>query len=114
MTELIVSLLHTLTLTVLIEGIAIIYFKPHKRVLLASVLGNILTNPLLNIALIIIGVKCGNTVYATAVICGELLAIIVETKVYRVLTGLSVRRCFLISMLANCISYFTGVILYGF
>lgn len=114
MTRLIISLLRLLALTVLIEGVAVIYFKPRKRVLLASVLGNILTNPLLNIAVIIVGFKFGSTVYVTAVICGELLAIIAETTVYRVLTGLNVRRCFMISMLANCVSYFVGVMLYGF
>lgn len=113
MTELIVSLVKALVMTVLLESIAIIYFKPRKRVLLAGLLGNILTNPLVNLVAITVGIKWGGTVYVIAVLCCELLAIIVEAKVYRVLTGLTVRRCFMISIIANCLSYFIGLMLYG-
>ena len=114
MKMLIINLIWALTLTVLIEGVAVIYNKPRKRVLLASVLGNILTNPLLNLVIIIIRIKWSGMVYATTLICGEVLAIIVEAKVYRAVTGLTLTRCFMISMFANCVSYFVGVMLYGF
>ncbi len=102
-----------LTVTTAVEAIPALLFQPRWERLMASVVCNAATNPLLN--LILLGLRhpgVPSPVYGAAVALLELSAVFAEAGLYRVFLEESRRKCFLYSLGVNALSYFTGLLLF--
>ena len=97
------KLLYTLIPTILIE-LAVLWLLREKRrkVLLASVAINVLTNVPLNLYLLYVasGIK--------EIIIGEVIVVVVETLWY--LCFVNLKQAFIYSLLCNAISFLLGVL----
>ena len=108
-------LIKALLLTIVIEGIVIVLMTKSVKWLLFSVLVNALTNPVLNLCLLLVSVYSGNLIlYITVLVLGELSAVAGEAVLYRAFTGELLKRCFLRSAVANAVSLGLGFIFMQF
>ncbi|MBR3610347.1 MAG: hypothetical protein IKL57_02610 [Oscillospiraceae bacterium] len=107
-------LFRNLLLTVLIEGTAVLIFVKSRKVLYHSVLVNMLTNPLVNLALILwasfVTVPAVPYYYiATAFL--EIAAVITEWLLYYKMGDFGIKKAFLASLLLNAASYSFGLLI---
>ena len=115
MNEGIALLIKALILTVVIEGVVIVMMTKSVKWLLFSVPVNALTNPVLNLCLLLVSVYSGNLIlYITVLVLGELSAVAGEAVLYRAFTGESLKRCFFRSAIANAVSVGLGFIIMHF
>ena len=98
------QLLIALTLTVLIElGVLWLLMERRGRVLVLSVVINVLTNVPLNLYVMHVG-------YSTKVVLiGELLVFIVESLWYLIFIR-DIRKAFIYSLLCNAMSFLIGLL----
>lgn len=100
----VLTLLIALVATILIEyGVLIMLGEKRRRVLLSSVVINILTNVPLNLYLLFVGNSW------TAIAVGEVLVIVVEALWYFWFVR-EWQRAFVYSFLCNAISFLLGVL----
>ena len=104
-----VALLLALGMTVLIEGIVVLGFDPWRRWLLASVVCNIITNPLVNI---ILDRFYGNRGYALVFLLLEAGVVVTEALLYKRLLRCKTGACVAASVIANAISCIGGIIIF--
>ncbi len=113
MTTLLYRLLSALLLTIAVESIPLLFCKPRKDWLIAGLLCNCATNPVLNIIRIVFYSLWQNHM---ALLCLtvvlELSVVIVEAWLYRLLTDGSRPRCFTLSLICNCLSVLAGLLLF--
>lgn len=99
-------LLVPLLATIVIEwGVLLFIGERRRKVLLASVVMNVLTNVPLNLYAV-----CVEFQGWSALIAGELLVVLVEALGYRMLLG-DWRQAGIYSLLCNAISFLTGELL---
>ncbi len=104
-----VALLWALGLTLVIEGIVISGFDPLRRWLIASVICNIATNPLINLILYpLYGHRC----YAFVFLLLEITAVITEGLIYKGIIKCKIRKCIVASLIANSVSCIGGIIIF--
>lgn len=98
------QLLLSLTLTILIElGVLWLLMERRRKVLVLSVVINVLTNVPLNLVVMHVG-------YSTmTVLIGELLVFIVEALWYLIFIR-DVRKAFIYSLLCNAVSFLIGLL----
>ena len=103
-----IKLLTALLLTEAIEVPVCMIFGIRKKQLLIVLLANLITNPLLNV---IYGLSVlYMPAYSAAVLAGlEILAVLTEWRIYRVLTD--AKRPFITSLTANAVSFGIGLVL---
>lgn len=90
--------------TIVIElGVLYLLKERRKRVLLSSVVINILTNVPLNLYVLFVDGSL------RTVLIGEIIVLVVETLWYRMFVG-SMGRAFIYSALCNAISFLLGVL----
>lgn len=115
MNEGVALLIKALLLTVVIEGIVIFISTRSVKWLLFSIPVNGLTNPVLNLCLMLVSIYSGSTIlYITVLIFLELAAVAAEAALYRAFSGIRLRSCFLRSIAANGISVVLGFIIMHF
>ena len=115
MNDAVLLLIRALLLTIVIEGAVIIIMTRSVKWLLFSIPVNALTNPVLNLCLILVSVYSGNRIlYITVLILGELMAVASEATLYKAFSGDTIRRCFLRSTVANAVSVGLGFIIMQF
>lgn len=107
-------LLRNLLLTVLIEGALVLVFVKNTKTLYHSVLVNMLTNPLVNLTLILWAayVPLPNVPYyyaATAFL--EAAAFITEWILYYKMGDFGIKKAFFASLMFNAASYSFGLLL---
>ncbi len=105
-----VPLLWALGFTLLAEGIVICGFEPWKRWLLASIICNIITNPLINLILYPL---YGHSLYALAFLLLEVGVVIAEALIYKGIIKCKMRKCILASLIANTLSCIGGIIIFN-
>ena len=105
-----VPLLWALGFTLLIEGIVICGFDPWRKWLLASIICNIITNPLINLILYPIH---GHSFYALAFLLLEVGVVIAEALIYKGITKCNSGKCLLASLIANALSCISGIIIFN-
>nr|AGS51982.1 hypothetical protein [uncultured bacterium contig00006] len=108
-----VRLLPPLLLTVAVEGAAVYAVCRRWRYVRCSAMGNLLTNPALNIAAAAAAAVFGRGGYITAAVLGELAAVAVEAAVYTYVCGLGLRRAAALSAFLNALSFAAGAIVFG-
>lgn len=103
-------LIQNLLLTCLMEGSVIGFLYRRKDYIYYSVLCNILTNPALNLIVILIVQLAGDTWYKPSVILLEIVVVWIEAFVYKMLCQFSLKKAFILSLGLNSFSYVAGVI----
>ncbi len=101
-----------LALTVLAEGALAAFFRFKKEEQRVLFLINLLTNPLLNLALSIAAMLRGTDAPLLLVLCFEVLVTVSEGFLLRHLLP-ERRRPFLLSLLFNAASYLFGVVFFA-
>ena len=101
-----------LALSIVVEG-ALLYARFRSvRFCYASLLCNLLTNPLLNL-LIQLVLRFSPGLYWAALVPLEIAVVFAEAYVYRLLCDFSVKRALLISLLLNAASYGAGALFWS-
>ena len=107
MKQFIFELCKALFMTILLEGAFVFVIKRQKTWIWLSVAGNLITNPALNL-LLILPARKGMGVYIPSLIVLEMIAVFVEAALYRYYTEEKRKHCFLIALGANAVSFFCG------
>ena len=105
-------ILRNLVLTVLIEGVLVFAFVRKAETLYHSVLVNMLTNPIVNLVLILVGsfaVFEGSFVYYAVLAVLEIGAVITEWLLYYKMGDFGIKKALFASVSLNAASYITGL-----
>jgi hypothetical protein len=113
MAGIVVALLVNVGLTLCIEGIAVALIFRERTMVLASVLGNLLTCPALNLIVLADVHLAGAVGYLPLLVCLELLAVLVEAWVYVRLSDRGVVLCLALSFGLNLLSFGVGLVIHG-
>lgn len=106
------SLLYALFLTIVIEGLVMLALTGSKKWVYYNLLVNLVTNPLLNIALGILWLFSSNRVlYRVAVAIGEVAIFVGEAVLYRAMTGELRKKCYIRSIVTNGLSFLLGLLI---
>ena len=104
--------LSNLFITVLAEGAVMALLFRKWQFVYYSVLGNVLTNPALNLFLFLAVRWIGVHHYYTLLIPLEIAAILIECYIYQALCRFTIKKALGLSLLANAISFGIGWILF--
>lgn len=108
--KLLMEILRILILTTVIELLAYEVFCTNKNItikeLYAILLANIVTNPTLNILIVITQIN-----YLTILVVGEIVVIIVESILFKAILHINYKRALRLSLILNIVSYTIGVII---
>ena len=98
-----------LALSIGIEGVLVYALFRSKQVCYASLLCNLLTNPILNLLLFIV-LRFQTGLYWPALVMLELAVVLAEAYVYRLLLDMTTKRALGVSLLLNAVSYGVGAL----
>ncbi len=104
-------LLLNLAITVLIEGLIMALLFRRLDYVYYSLLCNLLTNPMLNLLLLVVVNLIGISIYAAALIILEIVVFLVEAMILKKLCRLSLKRACGISVMLNICSFLSGAII---
>lgn len=106
------SLLYALFLTIIIEGLVMLTLARSKKWVYYNLLVNLVTNPLLNLALTVFRrVYRDEYQYWIAVAIGEIIVFNVEAALYRAMTGETWKKCYIRSIVTNGLSFLIGLLI---
>lgn len=92
--------------TIVLESLPVLFVRRKKAWWKASVLCNLVTNPLLNVLmLLVIAVVPNRAIFMTVLVTLEVCVICVETYFYRCMMKKSWRHCAVYALAANLISF---------
>ena len=98
--------------TIVLEGIPILFLKSKKAWWKASILCNVVTNPLLNVIVLFLPVVLDDyLLIAWLVMALEVVVVFFETWFYQLMLEKSCKKCFLFSLIANGFSFVVGSVL---
>lgn len=108
-------MLFALAVTIVIEGIVMLGLTRTMRWVYYNLLCNMVTNPVLNLAVTIILriTGGGRPAYWACVVIGEAAVVVSEAELYHVMTGEKRGKCYLRSFVTNGISYGCGLWIFG-
>ena len=106
-----ISLLTAFALTAAIEGAIVFALFRKPLYVYYSLLWNLLTNPAMNLCLILAVYYLGRAAYLPAAIVGEICVVVVEAVVIRLLLDLPLKKTFLLSLILNAASLLLGLAL---
>lgn len=97
--------------TILLEGIPVLFLKNKRAWWKASVLCNVVTNPALNVIMLLLPPPLHEDgPVACIVALLEVTVVFLEAWFYRLMLENSYKNCFLFSLVANGISFAAGCI----
>ncbi|MBQ1825383.1 MAG: hypothetical protein II113_02040 [Firmicutes bacterium] len=110
-------MLCALALTIVVEGIAILIIKRKKEYLGYSVLVNLITNPVVNLIILIVNSIWGiwniwffsGDYISPYIIVLEIIVVLVEARCYRGMTGMAMKKALGLSLVLNALSFFVGI-----
>lgn len=111
MSTIVFMMVRNLILTILLVGFAAFLMKFRKEDLILVALVNLLTNPPVVAVIFTATVYKGYEGWLIATIIMEAFALVTEWLIYGKLLKKRKPGPFMLSLLLNCISYFSGVIL---
>ena len=106
----IISLLAAFALTAAIEGAIVFALFRKPAFVYYSLLWNLLTNPALNLCLLL-ATACLGAAYAPSVLVGEICVFAAEALLIRMLLGLPPGKSAALSLLLNAASFLAGLAL---
>lgn len=97
--------------TIVLEAIPILLLKEKKDWFQASVICNVATNPVLNVALILLAFYLGwsRLIYGLLLLM-ELAVVFLEAWLYRLMLGKPFGKCLIFSACANVFSFGIGLV----
>lgn len=101
-----------LVVTIIVEGIVIFIKYGRKDYVYYSLLCNVLTNPILNLLLCVLVLVLGSEIYMIALMILEIIVVIVEAYVYKILCHFLDKEALKVSLLLNISSYLIGLIVF--
>lgn len=106
--------IENLLMTSFVEGAAIYLLYKKRDFVYYSLLCNLLTNPAMNLFLLI-GVKTlGSSYYWLCLAILEIIAMLAEAYIYQMLGGLKISRALLLSAFLNSSSFLFGFMIWHF
>jgi len=102
-----------LAATLLVEGLIIALWFHRRDYVYYSVLCNLLTNPSLNLALLIAVRRIGGEYYTITLAVLEIAAVLAEAFVLRLLCRFRPAKALLVSCTMNAGSLLAGMLVYG-
>lgn len=105
-------LLLALALTVAVEGLLMLVLTHSRRFAYYSLLCNMLTNPPLNLTVLLLAPYISGGAYVFAVAALELAVVAVEGAVLRRLTRWPARRAYGVALLLNAVSFAFGLMIF--
>ncbi|MCL1846463.1 MAG: hypothetical protein FWF91_00660 [Coriobacteriia bacterium] len=103
-----------LLITVLVEGAAIFLLFRRREYVYYSLLANLLTNPALNLLLLLSVNLFGEGAYYLTLTLAELATVFIEAAVYRYLCDFKFPKSLALSVFLNLLSLAAGLILNHF
>lgn len=94
-----------------IEGVCVYYYTGKKQMIRYSLVCNAVTNPALNIFILMARPACSFVPYPVFIGLLEFLVVVVETFLYKKMTSLSRKDCFVLSLLSNTASFCVGLLI---
>ncbi|MDR0347259.1 MAG: hypothetical protein LBH56_02665 [Coriobacteriales bacterium] len=113
MTELVMVLLANVGMTLCLEGVAAALICRKRAVVLASVLGNLLTCPALNFIVLVDVHFAGAAGYLPLLVCLEVAAVLVEAWVYTRSSDMKLAQALMLSLGLNLLSLSVGIVVHG-
>ena len=112
MKSVILYLTECLLLTCTIEAIVCLFLKNKGKWLGAGLICNIITNPAINIILLIAGIFTEKLwlIYLLGIIL-EIAVLFAETALYKLILKESFRKCIAVSAMCNTLSFLSGIII---
>lgn len=108
---LIAPLLFLCSVTCLIEMIPLSFLRNKSKWIKTSLICNVVTNPLINVALALLSTVINDALlYIVITVVLEIAVIAFEAFIYYNVMDESVRKCLLVSLLANFCSFAVGAI----
>lgn len=104
-------LLRPFLLTALVEGLLAFCLFRSIEVVYASFLCNLMTNPALNLLLILMTSLVGIKVYYPSLIVLEVMAIYLEGRLYQMICQWDTVRAMRVSLLLNAVSVLSGFLI---
>jgi len=98
-------------LTVVIECVAVLIIFRQKAYVYYCVLCNLLTNPAMNLLLLIFVSLFGLRAYYPVLIPAEIAVIFVEAAVYDYICGIGMKKAVKLSAFLNVISFSAGLLI---
>lgn len=105
-------LLCQLLLTILVEGAVIVIFYKSKEILRDSLVVNLLTNPPLNLTLMLLsGIGLSLGARLTVRIGLEIAVVFIEAVAYKYMLDTSFKKAFWLSLILNLTSFIIGEVI---
>jgi hypothetical protein len=101
-----------LVVTSAVEGALIYLMFRRRNYVYYSLLCNLLTNPAVNLLLFLMTGAIGTGLYYPCLIILEILAVLMEAWIYRMLCPFTMKKAAGLSLLLNLVSYLCGFLLY--
>lgn len=99
-------------ITAAVEGIAAFLYFRSIRGVYCSFVCNMLTNPMLNVILLLATANFGTTIYVPLLVLLELIAVLAEAKVYsNIMASVNFKKSIVISACFNALSFTIGIFL---
>ena len=111
MSVLYLAILRPFLLTVAIECAAVLIIFRQKEYVYYCLLCNLLTNPAMNLLLILFVSIFRMSVYYPVLIPAEIAVVFVEAVVYDYICGFGMRKAVILSAFLNAISFAAGILL---
>ena len=105
-------LLCQLLLTILVEGTVVVIFYKSKEILRDSLIVNLLTNPPLNLTLMLLsGIGMSLGAMLTVRIGLEIAVVFIEAIAYKFMLDSSFKKAFWLSLILNLTSFIIGEVI---
>lgn len=114
MIEILLYLALCFAITVLLESIPILFLREKKAWWKASLICNVITNPTLNLIILLLTWLLWRQNWDTLRFALEMTVVFLEAFFYHRMLGKGFVRCFLLSLIANAISFVIGKELIAF
>ncbi|MCL1983737.1 MAG: hypothetical protein FWG53_11725 [Clostridiales bacterium] len=102
--------LECFVITAIVEGAAVLIVFRQKRYVYYSFLCNLLTNPALNLSLLVSVNLLGEGAYCPALLVSEIAAVFVEAAVYNYLCRFGLPKSLMLSAFLNLLSFAAGAL----
>ena len=106
-------LIYALIITIVVEGLAMFVLTRSMKWVRFNLYCNMVTNPLLNLGLYALIYFGRRNWYDAATVIGEVLVLVSEAVLYRLMTSEKYSRCFIRSFITNALSLALGSIFFG-
>jgi uncharacterized membrane protein len=111
MNTLFLAVLLPLLLTVAIEGSAVLIIFRQKKYGYFCLLCNLLTNPALNLLLLVFVSLFGARAYYPVLVPAEIAVVFIEAAVYNYICQLGMKKAIMLSAFLNAMSFAAGVLI---